>query len=211
MHRPSNPAGPPPATAEPASRSAGGPAPSVLFTPGRIQERVGELGAEICAGYPAGREFHLLSVLKGGVVFVADLMRAITRPVTVDFVRLASYGSGTRPAGPPRLTKDLDDDVGGRDVLIVEDMVDTGRTLARLIRVVRARGPRSLRTVALMDKPSRREVEVGVDHVGFTIPDRFVVGYGLDYGERYRNLPYIGVLDTAVGAPPAARGRTDRA
>ncbi len=211
MQRPSNPAGPPPAAAEPASRSAGGPAPSVLFTPERIQERVGELGAEICAVYPAGRELHLLSVLKGGVIFVADLMRAITRPVTVDFVRLASYGSGTRPAGPPRLTKDLDDDVRGRDVLIVEDMVDTGRTLVRLIHLVRARGPRSLRTVALMDKPSRREVEVGVDHVGFTIPDRFVVGYGLDYGERYRNLPYIGVLDAAVGAPAAARGRTDRA
>ena len=186
---------------------AGGPSPSVLFTPERIQERVGELGAEICAGYPAGSEFHLLSVLKGGVVFVADLMRAIARPVTVDFVRLASYGSGTRPAGPPRLTTDLDDDVAGRDVLIVEDMVDTGRTLARLIDLVRARRPRSLRTVALMDKPSRREVEVGVDHVGFTIPDRFVVGYGLDYGERYRNLPYIGVLDTAAGASPAAPGR----
>ena len=210
MHRPSNPAGSSTATAEPASGAAGGPIPSVLFTPERIQERVGELGAEICAGYPAGSEFHLLSVLKGGVVFVADLMRAITRPVTVDFVRLASYGPGVRPAGPPRLTKDLDDDVAGRDVLIVEDMVDTGRTLARLIDLVRARRPRSLRTVALMDKPSRREVEVGVDHVGFTIPDRFVVGYGLDYGERYRNLPYIGVLDTAVGASPSAPGRTER-
>ena len=210
MHSPSNPAGPPAATAEPVRGAAGGPTPSVLFTPERIQERVGELGAEICAGYPEGREFHLLSVLKGGVVFVADLMRAIARPVTVDFVRLASYGSGTRPAGPPRLTKDLDDDVGGRDVLIVEDMVDTGRTLARLIRLVRARRPRTLRTVALMDKPSRREVEVGVDHVGFTIPDRFVVGYGLDYGERYRNLPYIGVLDTAAGAPAAGCAARER-
>ena len=183
---------------------AHGPAPAVLFGPERIQQRVRELGAEIGAGCPEGCELHLLSVLKGGVVFVADLMRAITRPVTVDFVRLASYGSGTRPAGPPRLTKDLDDDVADRDVLIVEDLVDTGRTLARLIDLVRARRPRSLRTVALMDKPSRREVEVGVDHVGFTIPDRFVVGYGLDYGERYRNLPYIGVLDTAAGPSPAA-------
>ena len=210
MHRPSNPAGPSPATAEPASGVAGGPTPSVLFTPERIHERVGELGAEICAGYPEGRELHLVSVLKGGVVFVADLMRVITRPVTVDFVRLASYGSATRPAGPPRLTKDLDDDVAGRDVLIVEDIVDTGRTLARLIDIVRARRPRSVRTVALLDKPSRRRVAVDIEHVGFTIPDRFVVGYGLDYGERYRSLPYIGVLDTAVGASPAAPGRTGR-
>ena len=137
-------------------------------------------------------------------------MRALARPVTVDFVRLESYGSGTRPSGPPRLTKDLDDDVGGRDVLIVEDLIDTGRTLARLIDLVRARRPRSLRTVALMDKPSRREVEVCVDHVGFTIPDRFVVGYGLDYGERYRDLPYIGVLDATAAAPPAPPGRADR-
>ena len=199
-----------PVTAETASGVAAGPVPSVLFTTERIQERVRQLGAEICAGYPAGCELHLLSVLKGGVVFVADLMRALARPVTVDFVRLASYGSGTRPSGPPRLTKDLDDDVGGRDVLIVEDLIDTGRTLARLIDLVRARRPRSLRTVALMDKPSRREVEVVVDHVGFTIPDRFVVGYGLDYGERYRDLPYIGVLDATAAASPASPGRADR-
>ena len=199
-----------PVTAETAPGAAAGPVASILFTPERIRERVRQLGAEICAGYPAGCELHLLSVLKGGVVFVADLMRALARPVTVDFVRLASYGSGTRPAGPPRLTKDLDDDVAGRDVLIVEDLVDTGRTLARLIDLVRARRPRSLRTVALMDKPSRREVEVVVDHVGFTIPDRFVVGYGLDYGERYRDLPYIGVLDATAAASPASPGRADR-
>ncbi len=212
MHRPSNPAGPSPATTEPVSGAAGGPTPSVLFTPERIQERVGELGAEICAGYPEGCEFHLLSVLKGGVVFVADLMRAITRPVTVDFVRLASYGSGTHPAGSPRLMKDLDDDVAGRDVLIVEDIVDTGRTLELLIDTVRGRRPRSLRTVALLDKPSRRRVDVDIEHVGFTIPDRFVVGYGLDYAERYRQLPYIGVLDAATGSgrQPAAPGRPGR-
>ena len=186
-----------------------GPAPAVLFTPDRIQERVGQLGAEICAGYGDECELHLVSVLKGGVVFLADLMRLLPRPATVDFVRLASYGAGTLPAATPRLVKDLDDDIAGRDVLIVEDIVDTGRTLALLIDTVRARGPRSLRTVTLLDKPSRRRVEVDIEHVGFTIPDRFVVGYGLDYAERYRHLPYIGVLDPGTG--PAEPGRrTDR-
>ena len=189
-----------------------GPAPSVLFTPDRIRERVRQLGAEICAGYPDGCEVHLVSVLKGGVVFLADLMRVLARPATVDFVRLASYGSGMRASSPPRLVKDLDDDVAGRDVLIVEDIVDTGRTLALLIDTVRARGPRSLRTVTLLDKPSRRRVEVDVEHVGFTIPDRFVVGYGLDHAERYRHLPYIGVFDPAAGDGPAVpAGRGDRA
>ena len=181
-----------------------GPAPPVLFSPDRIQERVRQLGAETCTGYPDGCEVHLVSVLKGGVVFLADLMRALVRPATVDFVRLASYGSDTRPSAPPRLVKDLDDDVAGRDVLIVEDIVDTGRTLALLIDTVRARQPRSLRTVTLLDKPSRRRVEVDIEHVGFTIPDRFVVGYGLDHAERYRHLPYIGVLDPASGPAPAA-------
>ena len=189
-----------------------GSAPAVLFTPERIQERVRQLGAEICAGYADGCEVHLVSVLKGGVVFLADLMRAFARPVTVDFARLASYGSGTRPSAPPRLVKDLDDDVADRDVLIVEDIVDTGRTLALLIDTVRARRPRSLRTVTLLDKPSRRRVEVGIEHVGFTIADRFVVGYGLDHAERYRHLPYIGVLDPASTASPvaAAPGRVEQ-
>ena len=181
-----------------------GPAPAVLFTPDRIRERVRQLGTEICADYADRCEVHLVSVLKGGVVFLADLMRVLGRPATVDFVRLASYGSGPRPSAPPRLVKDLDDDVAGRDVLIVEDIVDTGRTLSLLIDTVRARRPRSLRTVALLDKPSRRRVTVDIEHVGFTIADRFVVGYGLDYAERYRHLPYIGVLEPATGAPPAA-------
>ena len=184
-----------------------GPAPAVLFTPDRIRERVRQLGAEICAGYEDECELHLVSVLKGGVVFLADLMRLLPRPATVDFVRLASYGSGTLSAAPPRLVKDLDGDVAGRDVLIVEDIVDTGRTLALLIDTVRARGPRSLRTVTLLDKPSRRRVEVDIEHVGFTIPDRFVVGYGLDYAERYRHLPYIGVLDPGAGTGPADPAR----
>ena len=189
-----------------------GPAPSVLFATDRIQERVRQLGTEVCAGYADGCEVHLVSVLKGGVVFLADLMRALARPATVDFVRLESYGSGTRPSGSPRLVTDLDDDVAGRDVLIVEDIVDTGRTLAVLIDAVRARRPRSLRTVALLDKPSRRRVEVDIEYVGFTIPDRFVVGYGLDHAGRYRHLPYIGVLDPAPDDAPAAPAvRGDRA
>ena len=179
-----------------------GPAPEVLFTSDRIQERVRQLGAEICVGYGEDREVHLVSVLKGSVVFVADLMRALARPVTVDFVRLASYGSRMRPSARLRLVNDLDDDVADRDVLIVEDIVDTGRTLSWLIDRVSARRPRSLRTVALLDKPSRRRVEVEVEHVGFTISDRFVVGYGLDHAERYRDLPYIGVLDAVAGAEP---------
>ena len=189
-----------------------GPAPSVLFAPDRIQERVRQLGTEVCAGYAEECEVHLVSVLKGGVVFLADLMRELARPATVDFVRLESYGTGTRPSGPPRLVKDLEDDVAGRDVLIVEDIVDTGRTLASLIDAVRPRRPRSLRTVALLDKPSRRRVEVDIEHVGFTIPDRFVVGYGLDHAGRYRHLPYIGVLDSAAGDGLAGSGgRGDRA
>ena len=189
-----------------------GPAPAVLFTPDRLQERVRQLASEICAGYADGCEVHLVSVLKGGVVFLADLMRAFVRPVTVDFVRLASYGSGTRPSTPPRLVKDLEDDVADRDVLIVEDIVDTGRTLSLLIDTVRARGARSLRTVTLLDKPSRRRVEVDIEHVGFTIADRFVVGYGLDHAERYRHLPYIGVLEPGSDALPAAAApeRADR-
>lgn len=177
-----------------------GPAPEVLFTSDRIQERVRQLGAEICVGYAESSEVHLVSVLKGSVVFVADLMRALSRPVTVDFVRLASYGSRMRPSARLRLVNDLDDEVADRDVLIVEDIVDTGRTLSWLIDRVSARRPRSLRTVALLDKPSRRRIEVGVEHVGFTISDRFVVGYGLDHAERYRDLPYIGVLDALGGA-----------
>ena len=189
-----------------------GQAPSVLFAPDRIQARVRQLGTEVCAGCADGCELHLVSVLKGGVVFLADLMRVLARPATVDFVRLASYGSGTRPSAPPKLAMDLDEDVAGRDVLVVEDIVDTGRTLAMLLDAMRARRPRSLRTVALLDKPSRRQVEVDVEHVGFTIPDRFVVGYGLDYAGRYRHLPYIGVIDPAAdGGPGAPALRADSA
>lgn len=180
------------------------PSPEVLFSPDRIRERVRQLGAEIRADYADGSEVHLVSVLKGGVVFFADLLRALNRPATVDFVRLASYGSGMRPSARPKWVKGLEDDVADRDVLIVEDIVETGRTLALLVDAVRAKSPRSVRTVALLDKPCRRRVEIGADHVGFTISDRFVVGYGLDHAERYRDLPYIGALDPADGASAVA-------
>ena len=138
---------------------------------------------------------HLVAVLKGAFMFLADLIRAIDGPVTCDFIAVSSYGSGTTSSGEVRLTKDLDRSLEGRDVIIVEDIVDTGLTLSYLQEILRAREPQSLRTACLLSKPSRRKVDVQVEYIGFTIEDRFVVGYGLDFDEQYRNLPYIGVLD----------------
>ena len=174
---------------------------TVLLTVDQVRDRVRELAAEINRSYPVGRDPHLVSVLKGGFVFLADLVRALDRPVTIDFVAVASYGTGTRSSGVITLTKDLEIGIADRDVLIVEDIVDTGQTLSWLLDSFEARHPRSLRTVSLLDKRSRRTVEVGIEHVGFTIEDRFVVGYGLDYAEQFRHLPYIAVLDQ----PPAVR------
>ena len=167
---------------------------TVLLTADQIRDRVRALAAEINASYPAGRELHLVSVLKGGFIFLADLVRALDRPVTVDFVAVASYGTSTRSAGVVRQVANLKIGITDRDVLIVEDIVDTGRTLSWLLDTFRARHPRSLRTVSLLDKPSRRTAKVGIEHVGFTIEDRFVVGYGLDYAEQFRQLPYVAVL-----------------
>jgi hypoxanthine phosphoribosyltransferase len=167
----------------------------VLLTADQVRDRVRELAAAINRSYPAGRDPHMVSVLKGGFIFLADLVRALDRPVTIDFVAINSYGAGTRSSGVITLTKDLEIDIADRDVLIVEDIVDTGQTLAWLLHSLRARHPRSLRTVSLLDKRSRRTVEVGIEHVGFTIEDRFVVGYGLDYAEQYRHLPYVAILD----------------
>lgn len=166
-----------------------------LITAERIQERVREVAAEIERDYPAEEEIHLVGVLKGGFVFMADLVRAMSARVTLDFIAVSSYAQSRRSSGEVRLLKDLDSRLEGRHVVIVEDIVDTGLTLTYLQDILRARAPRTLRTACLLNKPSRRLVDVSVDYVGFTIEDRFVVGYGLDFAEKYRNLNYIAVVD----------------
>jgi hypoxanthine phosphoribosyltransferase len=166
-----------------------------LITADRIQERVQELAAEIERDYPAEEEIHLVGVLKGGFVFMADLVRAMSARVTLDFIAVSSYAQSRRSSGEVRLLKDLDSRLEGRHVVIVEDIVDTGLTLTYLQDILRARAPRTLRTACLLNKPSRRVVDVSVDYIGFTIEDRFVVGYGLDFAEKYRNLNYIAVVD----------------
>lgn len=170
------------------------PDPNILLTEDVILRRVGEMAAAIERDY-AGEDLHLVCVLKGAFVFLADLIRRMGRPVTVDFLALSSYARGTVSTGEVRLLKDLDHHLHGRSVVIVEDIVDTGLTLAYLQRLLQARSPRSLRTATLLSKPSRRRVDIGLDYVGFEIEDRFVVGYGLDHAEQYRQLPYITVMD----------------
>ncbi len=170
-------------------------APPILLSTEQIQERVRGLAAEIAADHPGAETLHLVCVLKGAFVFLADLVRALRIPSTLDFLAVSSYAAGTTTTGEVRLLKDLDVALDGRHVLIVEDIVDTGLTLTYLQDILHARGPKTLRTVCLLSKPSRRKVNVPVEYVGFTIDDRFVVGYGLDYDEEHRNLPYIGVLD----------------
>jgi hypoxanthine phosphoribosyltransferase len=167
----------------------------ILIEADRIQERIHEMAAQIERDYPADEEIHLVGVLKGGFVFMADLVRAMSARVTLDFIAVSSYAQSTRSSGEVRLLKDLDSRLEGRHVIIVEDIVDTGLTLMYLQDILRARAPRSLKTACLLSKPSRRKVDVVVDYIGFTIEDRFVVGYGLDYAEQYRNLGYIAVLD----------------
>jgi hypoxanthine phosphoribosyltransferase len=157
-----------------------------------LRNRVATMATEIRKDVP-DEELHLVCVLKGAVMFLTDLIRSMTGPVTIDFMALSSY-AGTSSSGEVRLIKDLDYGLEGRNVIIVEDIVDTGLTLHYLQEILRARNPKSLRTACLLSKPSRRKIDVQVDYIGFTIEDRFVVGYGLDYSEQYRNLPYIGVL-----------------
>ena len=172
----------------------------VLIEADGLQQRVAELGEEISADY-AGRDLLLVGVLKGAVFFMADLMRQLTVPCEVDFMAISSYGASTDSSGVVRILKDLDINIESRDVLVVEDIIDSGLTLSYLIRNLEAREPASLEVCALMTKPDRREIDVPVRYVGFEIPNRFVIGYGLDFGERYRNLPYVGVLDPdLVGA-----------
>jgi hypoxanthine phosphoribosyltransferase len=173
----------------------------VLIDQDTLAGRVAELGAEVSADYE-GRDLLLIGVLKGAVFFMADLMRHLTVPCEVDFMAISSYGDATDSSGIVRILKDLDINIEGRDVLVVEDIIDSGLTLSYLIRNLESREPSSLEVCALLTKPSRREIDVPVRYVGFEIPNKFVVGYGLDFGERYRNLPYVGVLDEHLLSEP---------
>jgi hypoxanthine phosphoribosyltransferase len=164
----------------------------ILIGSEELQRRVGELGAEISRDYRDG--VLLIGILKGAVLFLADLMRRVRIPCEIDFIAVSSYGSATDSSGVVRILKDLESSIEGRDVLIVEDIIDSGLTLHYLIRNLRARGPRSLEVCALLDKPERRRVDLPIRYVGFEIPDEFVIGYGLDYGQRFRNLDYVAVL-----------------
>ena len=169
----------------------------VLFTEEELKARVAEIAARIDKDY-AGKEPMLISVLRGSFIFMADLARAITLPCTVDFMAVSSYGSGTTSSGQVKITKDLSESIEGRDIIVVEDILDSGNTLSYLFQLLQARHPASVRLCTLLDKPSRRTKPVELHYSGFTIPDYFVVGYGLDYDEKYRNLPYIGVLKPSV-------------
>jgi len=167
---------------------------NVLLSEAAIKDRIVSLAAEIERDYPASDEIHLVAVLKGGFMFMADLVRAMSERVTMDFMAVSSYAKGTTSSGQVRVLKDLDSNLEGRHVIVVEDIVDTGLTLHYLQDLLKARAPKSMKTACLLSKPSRRKVEVQVDYIGFTIEDHFVVGYGLDYAEKYRNLPYIAIL-----------------
>ena len=167
----------------------------VLVSEEEVDKRIRELGERISKDY-AGKEVHMICVLKGGVFFMCELAKRITIPVTLDFMSVSSYGSGTVSSGTIKIKKDLDDDIEGLDVIVVEDIIDSGNTLSRLIPMLKERKPASLKITTLLDKPDRREVDdVTVDYVGFEIEDKFVVGYGLDYDQSYRDLPYIGVIE----------------
>ena len=169
----------------------------VLFTEEQIAKMVERVGAEISRDYK-DKNLLLVSVLKGSVVFMADLMRAITIPARIDFMATSSYGSGVKTSGVVKILKDLDLELSGYDILMVEDILDSGKTLSYLTELLQSRGPKSIRVCTLFDKPERREVEVEATYVGSQIPDAFIVGYGLDFDEKYRNLPFVGVLKHCV-------------
>ena len=166
----------------------------VLISEEEIEKRILEMAKEISEFYK-GEEVHLVSVLKGGVFFTCELAKRLTVPVSIDFMSVSSYGSDTKSSGVVKIVKDLDESLKDKNVLVVEDIVDSGRTLSYLLEMLRDRGPASLRLCTLLDKPDRRVIDVNVDYTGFQIPDEFVVGYGLDYDQMYRNLPYIGVVE----------------
>ena len=176
---------------------------AILLTEEQIRERVAELGQQLATDY-VGRFPVLVSVLKGSFIFLSDLIRSMPVPLSIDLMELSSYGASTESSGQVRILKDLSGPISGRDVIVVEDIIDTGLTLNYLLHYLRDRSPSSVTICCLLDKPARRLAEIQIDYRGFTIPDRFVIGYGLDYDERYRNLPYIGVLRPSVygGAPP---------
>lgn len=169
----------------------------VLFSEEQLKNRVREIAQQITADYQ-GKEIMLISVLRGSFVFMADLCRAIDLPCTLDFMAVSSYGKGTKSSGQVQITKDLSEDISDRHIIVVEDILDSGNTLSYLLQLLQARSPASVRLCTLLDKPSRRTKEVELHYSGFTIPDYFVVGYGLDYAEKYRNLPYIGILKPCV-------------
>lgn len=166
----------------------------VLLSEERVNVRIREIGEQISRDY-AGKQVHLVCVLKGGSFFLCELAKRITVPVSLDFMSVSSYGGDTKSSGVVKIVKDLDEPLKDKHVIVVEDIVDSGRTLSYLLEMLRDRGPASLRLCTLLDKPERRVVDVSVDYTGFEIPDQFVVGYGLDYDQRYRNLPYIGVVE----------------
>ena len=166
----------------------------VLLSEEEVNRRICEIGEQISKDY-AGRHVHLICVLKGGSFFMCELAKRITVPVSLDFMSVSSYGGGTQSSGVVKIIKDLDEPLDGKDVIVVEDIVDSGRTLSYLLELLGKRNPKSLALCTMLDKPERRVVDVKVDYTGFNIPDEFVVGYGLDYDQRYRNLPYIGVVE----------------
>ena len=167
---------------------------NVLLPEEEVDARIQAMGEQISRDY-AGKQVHLICVLKGGSFFLCELAKRITVPVSLDFMSVSSYGGGTESKGVVKIVKDLDESIRDKDVLVVEDIVDSGRTLSYLLEMLKNRGPKSLHLCTLLDKPERRVVDVDVDYTGFQIPDEFVVGYGLDYDQRYRNLPYIGVVE----------------
>ena len=166
----------------------------ILLPEQEVNERIAELGRQISEDY-AGKSVHLICILKGSVFFTCELAKRITVPVSMDFMSVSSYGAGTESSGVVKIKKDLDEPLEGRDVIVVEDIIDSGRTLSYLVKELGERKPAGIRLCTLLDKPERRVTDVKVDYVGFTIPDEFVVGYGLDYAQKYRNLPYIGVVE----------------
>lgn len=167
---------------------------SVMISEEEVDAKIQEIGLQISKDY-AGKQVHLVCVLKGGSFFMCELAKRITIPVSLDFMSVSSYGSDTKSSGVVRIVKDLDEPLTGKEVIVIEDIVDSGRTLSYLLELLQQRGPKSMRLCTLLDKPDRRVIPVEVDYTGFQIPDEFVVGYGLDYDQRYRNLPYIGKIE----------------